>query len=75
MEVETRDRKMFITFNRPHVLNAQNEALRRGLIEAIDCFEADDTLGVALLAGSGTAFSAGADLKDHHRTPEIAAST
>ncbi len=62
--VETRDGKMFITLNRPEVLNAQNDPLRAGLIAALDRFEADDQLGVALVMGSGRAFSAGADLKE-----------
>jgi enoyl-CoA hydratase/carnithine racemase len=62
--VEVRDRKMYITFNRPEVLNAQNDAFRFGLIDAIDRFEADPDLGVALLCGSGRAFSAGADLRE-----------
>jgi enoyl-CoA hydratase/carnithine racemase len=62
--VEARDRKMFITLNRPEVLNAQNDALRIGLVDALDRFEADPDLGVALLFGNGRAFSAGADLKE-----------
>jgi enoyl-CoA hydratase/carnithine racemase len=62
--VETRNRKMYITMNRPQVLNAQNDALRRGLIAALDRFEDDDELGVALLLGHGRAFSAGADLNE-----------
>ncbi|HEX3565280.1 MAG TPA: enoyl-CoA hydratase/isomerase family protein [Acidimicrobiales bacterium] len=62
--VETRDRKMFITFNRPEVLNAQNDSFRLGLVDALDRFEADDGLGVALLRGNGRAFSVGADLKE-----------
>ena len=62
--VETRDGKMFITLNRPNVLNAQNDPLRAGLVAALDRLEADDELGVALLFGNGRAFSVGADMKE-----------
>jgi enoyl-CoA hydratase len=62
--VEVRDQKMHITMNRPDVLNAQNQAMRVGLVDALDTLDDDDTIGVAILSGAGRAFSAGADLKE-----------
>ncbi|MBW8826226.1 MAG: enoyl-CoA hydratase/isomerase family protein [Acidobacteria bacterium] len=70
--VETRDRKMYITLNRPEVLNAQNTAMRDGLIEAFERLDADDDLVVGILRGAGRSFSAGADMKEaaHRRAAE-----
>ena len=62
--VETRDRKMYITLNRPEVLNAQNTAMRDGLIDAFERLDADDDLVVGILRGAGRSFSAGADMKE-----------
>ncbi|USJ00456.1 enoyl-CoA hydratase-related protein [Xanthomonas prunicola] len=54
-----------ITLNRPAVLNALDLATHAALAEIWDAFEADDTLWVAVLSGSGErAFSAGQDLKE-----------
>jgi enoyl-CoA hydratase/carnithine racemase len=63
--VEARGRKLYVTLNRPEALNAQNQALRQGLTEAIQRLEDDPDLLVGILYGSGgRAFSAGADLKE-----------
>jgi enoyl-CoA hydratase/carnithine racemase len=62
--VEVGDQRMYITLNRPEVLNAQNQPMRDALVAALDRFEADDDLRVAVLSGAGRAFSAGADLKE-----------
>ncbi|ALS94829.1 enoyl-CoA-hydratase DpgD [Xanthomonas oryzae] len=54
-----------ITLNRPAVLNALDLATHAALAEIWDAFEADDTLWVAVLSGSGErAFSVGQDLKE-----------
>ena len=54
-----------VTINRPEQRNAINAAVRKGLFEAWERFEADSSLRVAILTGSGNqAFCAGADLKE-----------
>jgi len=63
--VEARDRKLFITLNRPHALNAQNDEMRDLLVAAIDRLETDPDLLVGIVHGvGGRAFSAGADLNE-----------
>ncbi len=52
-----------ITIDRPEVRNAINGAVSRGIEAAIDEIEADPSVWVGILAGNGTVFSAGADLK------------
>lgn len=52
-----------ITLNRPHQRNAVNGDLARALGAAMDRFEGDPGVWVCVLAGSGPAFCAGADLK------------
>ncbi|MFU8945513.1 enoyl-CoA hydratase-related protein [Mycetocola zhadangensis] len=65
LSYETRDRKCFITLNRPQAMNALNLELREAIVQAFTEFNADDDLLVAVLTGAGgRAFSAGADLKE-----------
>ena len=53
-----------ITYNRPDALNAVNGAMRRDLNDAFARFRDDDEAWVAIVTGSGRAFSVGADLHD-----------
>ncbi len=53
-----------VTLNRPEALNAFNTALRRELLAAVEEVNADQNIRVAILAGEGRAFSAGADLTE-----------
>ena len=62
--VETKGRVGIIRFNRPQALNALNAALVTELNAALDAFEADDSIGCILIAGSDKAFAAGADIKE-----------
>jgi enoyl-CoA hydratase len=62
--VEARAQRLYVTLNRPEVLNAQNQAMRVGLVDAINRFEGDDELRVMILTGAGRAFSSGADIKE-----------
>lgn len=65
LRYEKRGRIVTITLNRPDAMNALSERLRAELDEAIDDFNRDDELLVAVLTGEGgRAFSAGADLKE-----------
>jgi enoyl-CoA hydratase len=52
-----------VAINRPEVRNAVNGAVASALVEAFHAFEANDDAKVAVLAGEGGTFCAGADLK------------
>jgi enoyl-CoA hydratase len=52
-----------ITIDRPEVRNAVDAPTASALAEAFARFDADDGLAVAVLAGAGGTFCAGADLK------------
>lgn len=60
---EAEGRVAVITLNRPEARNAMSPELSAALGEAFDRFEADDDAWVAILAGNGRVFCAGADLK------------
>jgi len=62
--VETKGAVGLVTLNRPKALNALNEALIGELNQALGQFEADETIGCAVLTGSEKAFAAGADVKE-----------
>jgi enoyl-CoA hydratase/carnithine racemase len=69
--VERRDRVLWLTLNRPDVLNAQNQAMRDQLWDAIELLEGDDDLALAIVTGAGgRAFSAGADIKEGRASRE-----
>lgn len=60
-----RDGKVLIvTINRPEVKNAVDAATAAALGQAFQQFEADETLSIAILTGSGRTFCAGADLRE-----------
>ena len=60
---ETRGNVLLLTLNRPHARNAFDAALSQALSDALDRFEEDVALSVAILTGAGGSFSAGMDLK------------
>jgi len=62
--VETNGAVGIIRLNRPKALNALCAALIAELGQALDAFEADDTIGAIVLTGSEKAFAAGADIKE-----------
>ena len=53
----------YLTLNRPEVRNAFNEQVIQELSAWASAVSEDDTVRVAVLAGAGTAFCAGADLR------------
>lgn len=61
---ECADHVATITYNRPEARNAINGELRRDLNAAWVRFRDDDDAWVGIVTGAGTAFCAGADLKD-----------
>jgi enoyl-CoA hydratase/carnithine racemase len=60
---EKRDRIAYVTINRPEAKNAIDPDTHELLWQTWEDFAADDSLDVAILTGTGDAFSAGADLK------------
>jgi E-phenylitaconyl-CoA hydratase len=64
IDADVADKVGWITLNRPERRNAFDTAMRTAFAEAVERFDAD--LGVVVIAviGAGTAFSAGADLKE-----------
>ena len=64
VEYEKRGRIAIITLNRPEARNAVNGALARGMEASLDDYESDSDLWAAILTAKGSAFCAGADLKE-----------
>lgn len=60
---ERRERVLIVTLNRPDQRNAINTAVASGIAAALDEFEADPELAVAIVTGAGGFFCAGMDLK------------
>jgi enoyl-CoA hydratase len=60
---ETRDRKAYITLNRPERLNAIDERMPAEIRGAVERANDDGTVHVVVLQGAGRAFCAGYDLK------------
>jgi enoyl-CoA hydratase/carnithine racemase len=66
MAVEFDQRGPFavVKINRPEARNAVNGEVARGIEDAIDKIEADDSIWVGILTGEPPVFCAGADLKE-----------
>jgi len=64
VEYETRGHLAIITLNRPEARNAINGIMATGIEHALDRFEDDPEMWVAILKANGKAFCAGADLKE-----------
>ncbi|CAD5234925.1 unnamed protein product [Bursaphelenchus xylophilus] len=64
-EVVGREKNVgLIRLNRPKALNALSKGLLRAISDKIREIEADEKINVTVITGNGTAFSAGADLKE-----------
>lgn len=63
VNVERRARVGIVRFNRPEARNAMSGELTVAIVDALDELESDDEVWVLVVTGTGTAFSAGADLK------------
>jgi len=61
-----------ITLNRPAVRNALNRELSQVLMEALQRVRTDEDIRVAVLAGAGRTFCAGADLKERAQSGRAA---
>ena len=64
VELERNGHVLLLSLNRPEARNAVNGAVAEALEQALDEYESDRELRVAVLTGRGTVFSAGADLKE-----------
>ncbi|WP_435349223.1 enoyl-CoA hydratase/isomerase family protein [Haloarchaeobius sp. HRN-SO-5] len=60
-----------VTYDRPEAMNAYNEPLLRGTVEAFERLDERDDVRVIILTGTSDAFCAGVDLKDMPLTPEM----
>ena len=60
----------WVSFNRPDKRNAMSPTLNRRMMEVLDELEFRDDVGVLVLTGEGTAWSAGMDLKEYFRETE-----
>ena len=61
---ETRDRKAYITLNRPERLNAIDRYMPGDIAEAVEKANDDPKVHVIVLQGAGRSFCSGYDLKD-----------
>jgi enoyl-CoA hydratase len=61
---EVRERVGLVRLNRPKALNALNNTLMAELMQALEAFDADPSVGAIVLTGDERAFAAGADIKE-----------
>ena len=67
---DVEDRIAWVRFNRPDKRNCMSPTLNRDMMEVLDALEYRDDVGVLVLSGEGTAWSAGMDLKEYFRETE-----
>ena len=60
----------WVRFNRPEKRNCMSPKLNRRMMEVLDELEFREDVGVLVLTGEGTAWSAGMDLKEYFRETE-----
>jgi trans-feruloyl-CoA hydratase/vanillin synthase len=64
------DRIAWLRFNRPEKRNSMNPQLNRQMLRVLDGLEFRTDVGVLILTGEGSAWSAGMDLKEYFRETE-----
>ena len=64
------NRIAWVKFNRPEKRNCMSPRLNQRMMEVLDALEYRDDVGVLVLTGEGTAWSAGMDLKEYFRETE-----
>jgi trans-feruloyl-CoA hydratase/vanillin synthase len=67
---EVRDGIAWVKFNRPEKRNCMSPKLNRQMLRVLDELEYRADVGVLVLTGEGTAWSAGMDLKEYFRDNE-----
>jgi len=68
IKVESAERILTITLNRPERMNAYTEDMREEIIDALDQAEKDDDIRAIIVTGAGKAFCAGSDLGGREST-------
>src|SRR5512134_4070954 len=61
---EARGRVGLVTLNRPQAMNALNNQLMRELMDALEAFDKNESIGAMVITGNEKAFAAGADIKE-----------
>ena len=64
------DRIAWVSFNRPEKRNCMSPTLNREMGDVLGALEFREDVGVLVLTGEGTAWSAGMDLKEYFRETE-----
>ncbi len=64
------ERIAWVKFNRPEKRNCMSPKLNRQMLRVLEQLEFRDDVGVLVLTGEGTAWSAGMDLKEYFRETE-----
>jgi trans-feruloyl-CoA hydratase/vanillin synthase len=64
------NRIAWLRFARPEKRNCMSPTLNRAMLEALTPLEFRDDVGVLVLTGEGTAWSAGMDLQEYFRENE-----
>lgn len=64
------NRIAWVAFNRPEKRNAMSPALNRQMMRVLDELEFRDDVGVLVLTGEGSAWTAGMDLNEYFRETE-----
>jgi feruloyl-CoA hydratase/lyase len=67
---QVENRIAWLKFNRPEKRNAMSPPLNRAMLKALEELEFRDDVGVLVLTGEGSAWSAGMDLKEYFRETE-----
>ncbi len=67
---DVKDGIAWVKFNRPEKRNCMNPKLNRQMMRVLCDLEFRDDVGVLVLSGEGTAWSAGMDLKEYFRESE-----
>jgi enoyl-CoA hydratase len=63
IDLQVQDQIAVLRLNRPDSFNAWNQQMRSELRDAVGALVADDSLRVAIITGTGRAFSAGEDVR------------
>ena len=67
---EVREQIAWVRFNRPEKRNCMSPKLNRQMLRVLDELEFRDDVGVLVLTGAGSAWSAGMDLQEYFRDTE-----
>lgn len=69
--VEQDENVIFLSMNRPEVLNAINTRMLQELTEAVEALAHDQTIRCVVLTGAGRAFGSGQDITEFGSVPSV----